>query len=73
VEVAENAVTAPNDGPRLALDKNAEGVCVAGKNRGDDATCLRIVRKARVGPLELSRSVDRSVSWAGVTRRAGIQ
>lgn len=70
MEVAENAVAAPDDRPRLPLDEETEGVDVSSKDRGDDATSLRIVPEARVGPREIARGVDRSVSSWEVARGA---
>ncbi|HSW42051.1 MAG TPA: hypothetical protein VLM76_06045 [Patescibacteria group bacterium] len=70
MEVAENAVAAPDDRPRLPLDEETEGVGVAGQDGSDDATSLRIIPEARVGPLEIARGVDRSASSWEVARRA---
>jgi len=73
VEVAEDAIAAPNDRPRLALDEDAKGVRVAGKNRGDDASRLGVVDWRSVGPPGIARGVDRSSSWIAGEGRAGCQ
>jgi hypothetical protein len=70
VQVAENPVAAADDGPRLPLHEDPEGVGISGQDCGDDAASLRIVPEARVGPLEIARGVDRTVSSWDVARRA---
>jgi hypothetical protein len=73
VKIAENAIAASDDRPRLAFDEDAKGVGVAGKNRGHDATSLRIVLEALVGDVEIARGVDRSVSSRKVARRTTLR
>jgi len=73
VEVAEDAIAAPNDRPRLALDEDAKRVRVAGEDGGDDAAGLGIVDWRSVGPPGIARGVDRSCSWIAGDRRTGCQ